>query len=124
MDKYQNGLYFLEPSQGMAMKVGKPVNVDLWHQRIGHTLDAKMNSIDFILNIARNKVPCDSCIRAKQTRLPFPISSTQTKSCFDMIHCDIWGRHATASTSGAHYFLTIVDDFSRGVWIYLMKHKS
>lgn len=124
MGRHQNGLYFLEPIQGMALKVSKQLDDDLWHQRLGHTSDIKMNSIGFNSSIAKNKIPCDSCIRAKQTRLPFPLSSIKTNSCFEMIHCDIWGRHATASTSGAHYFLTIVDDFSRGVWIYLMWHKS
>lgn len=28
------------------------------------------------------------------------------------------------SLSGAHYFLTIVDNFSRSTWVYLIKHKS
>ena len=29
-----------------------------------------------------------------------------------------------ASLSGAKYFLTIEDDFTRSTWVYLMKHKS
>lgn len=39
-------------------------------------------------------------------------------------HCDIWGSYKTASHSGAHYFLTIVDDFTRCTWVYLMRYKS
>lgn len=58
---------------------------------------------------------CDSCIRAKQIWLPFPINSIKSQPCFDLIHCDIWGGYKTPSFFGAHYFLTIVDDFSRGV---------
>lgn len=63
-------------------------------------------------------------IRAKQTRLPFPTSSIKTQSCFDLVHCDIWGPYKTSSFSGAHFFLSVVDDYSRSVWVFLMKHKS
>jgi len=41
-----------------------------------------------------------------------------------MIHCDIWGPYRHPSLSGAHYFLTVVDDFTRFTWIFLMKHKN
>ena len=43
---------------------------------------------------------------------------------FDLIHCDIWGPFRTATHTGAHYFLTIVDDYTRFTWIFLMKFKS
>jgi transposase InsO family protein len=29
-----------------------------------------------------------------------------------------------ASQGGQVYFLTFIDDFSRKVWVYLMRHKS
>ena len=63
-------------------------------------------------------------LRAKQTRMSFPISENKALNCFDLIHCDIWGPYHVKSFCGAHYFLSIVDDASRGVWIYLMKEKS
>ena len=34
------------------------------------------------------------------------------------------GGHSIASLSRAHYFLTIVDDFLRCTWVYLMRFKS
>ncbi|GJV97434.1 retrovirus-related pol polyprotein from transposon TNT 1-94, partial [Tanacetum coccineum] len=34
------------------------------------------------------------------------------------------GGYHTLSTCGASYFLTIVDDYSREVWIYLLKNKT
>ena len=46
------------------------------------------------------------------------------KKPFDLIHCDIWGRYKYSSLSGAHYFLTIIDDYKRFTWIFLMKHKD
>ena len=43
---------------------------------------------------------------------------------FELIHCDLWGPYRTVSSCGASYFLTIVDDFSRAVWIYLLVDKK
>ncbi|RDY11171.1 hypothetical protein CR513_04209, partial [Mucuna pruriens] len=43
---------------------------------------------------------------------------------FDLIHCDIWRSYHVRSSCGASYFLTIVDDFSRVVWVYLLVEKS
>ncbi|GJV12683.1 retrovirus-related pol polyprotein from transposon TNT 1-94 [Tanacetum coccineum] len=54
---------------------------------------------------------------------PFPVSTTKTHACFDLIHCDIWGKYRTPSLTRASYFLTIVDDFSRATWVYLLKQK-
>lgn len=41
-----------------------------------------------------------------------------------MIHCDIWGAYSTPSSCGARFFLTIVDDYTRSCWVFLMNHKS
>lgn len=91
----RDGLYLLEPIQdrGIAMKVGKSVDANLWHSRIKHTLDTKIIGIESIHDVdnSQNKIPCDSCIRAKHTRLAFPLSSIKSSSCFDLMHCDIWG---------------------------------
>lgn len=95
---------------------------DTWHKRLGHASADKLAQIDLLGNFSCNKL-CDSCSKAKHTRLPFQDSNTRTKDCFDLLHCDIWGKYRTPSFSGASYFLTIVDDFSRGVWVFLLKHK-
>lgn len=41
-----------------------------------------------------------------------------------MIHCDVWGPYRVQSSCGTRYFLTIVDDYSRSVWTYLLLEKS
>nr|GMD52741.1 uncharacterized protein LOC109181269 [Ipomoea batatas] len=45
-------------------------------------------------------------------------------NCFDLLHMDIWGPYKVATIHGHHYFLTILDDHSRAVWVYLMRTKS
>ena len=43
---------------------------------------------------------------------------------FELIHYDIWGAYRVPSLCGAQYFLTVVDDASRAVWVYLMRAKA
>ncbi|KAK9062516.1 hypothetical protein SSX86_019703 [Deinandra increscens subsp. villosa] len=100
-------------------------SIDVWHKRLGHASDMKLSQFSFLDKLSMNSKTkvCDSCCKAKHTRLPFPLSSIKTTNCFDLVHCDIWGKYRTPSLSGANYFLTIVDDFSRAVWVFLLKHK-
>lgn len=67
---------------------------------------------------------CDVCPLAKKKRLPFGLSSISTREPFELIDCDIWGTFRVPSISGASYVLTIVDDFSRHTWVYILHIKS
>ena len=91
------------------------MNPSFWHQRLGHP----SHKVSMLFPFLHNK-PCDSnkcfiCPLAKQTRSSFPLSSISTKSCFELIHVDIWGGYQVASLLGAKYFLTVVDDHTRCV---------
>ncbi|XP_074288107.1 uncharacterized protein LOC141613270 [Silene latifolia] len=66
----------------------------------------------------------DDWTRAKQSRTLFKLNNKRCVELFGLIHCDIWEPYRIASLTRAHYFFTIVDDHSRGVWVYLMKEKS
>jgi len=52
------------------------------------------------------------CPKAKQTRLPFPLSTIKSHSPFNLLHCNIWGPHKTPTHFGKHFFVTIVDDYT------------
>ena len=96
-----------------------------WHKRLGHPSNGKLSHIPFCKVTSHNSKEdiCDSCLKAKLTRLPFQTSTIKTNDCFDMIHCDIWGGYRTFSLTHGSYFLTIVDDYSQAVWVYIIKHK-
>src|ERR1051325_8198555 len=66
---------------------------------------------------------CEVCMRAKHPRDKFHLSNNKASRIFEKIHCDLWGPYRHVSSCGARYFLTIVDDFSRAVWIYLLVDK-
>ncbi|XP_019184652.1 PREDICTED: uncharacterized protein LOC109179609 [Ipomoea nil] len=56
--------------------------------------------------------------------LVFPIPAHPVCSSISVANKYIWGSYKVPTTHGHHYFLTILDDHSRAVWIYLMKSKA
>ena len=88
--------------------------------------DTKMRhipTVDFLSNKDQIQI-CDVCPKAKQHRLPFPLSTISTVCTFELIHVDTWGPYHTKTHGGQRYFLTIVDDFSRVTWTHLMVTKD
>ncbi|CAL2274238.1 unnamed protein product [Prunus armeniaca] len=100
-------------------------STNLWHRRLGHLSPARLQ---FLASTSLNcsfdsRHVCDICPLAKQTHQPFGLSSISTSRPFSLLHCDIWGPNKHPSLTWAYYFLSIVDDFSRFTWVFLMKHK-
>ena len=44
-----------------------------------------------------------------------------TKSHFELVHTDVWGPSRSTSILGFRYFVTFIDDYSRCIWLFLMK---
>nr|GEU85307.1 hypothetical protein [Tanacetum cinerariifolium] len=85
----------------------------LWHHRLGHVSDVKMNQIHEILVSKSSHDNCLSCPMAKYTKLPYFISESRSTNLFELIHIDIWGPYKVLTHGKFRYFLTIVDDCSR-----------
>ena len=99
---------------------------DLWHYFLGHPSSSRLESIKdiHVSKASHNSKPCFICLMAKLHKLPFTHSQHKSIYCFELIHCDLWGPCNEISYDGFRYFLTIVDDFSRCTWVYLLKYKS
>ena len=68
---------------------------------------------------------CESCLEGKQHRIPFPnISANRAKEALELVHTDVCGKLNAKSLSNSEYFLTFVDDYTRYVWLYVLKNKS
>lgn len=61
---------------------------------------------------------------AKKTRNSFPRLLINTVEAFPLLHVDIWGPVKYASRIKCNSFITIVDDYTRYTWIFLIKNKS
>lgn len=78
-----------------------------------------------ISNLNLNTIhQCDICPMAKLHKLPYVSSKIKSSAPFDLIHADIWSPFSTIAIDGSKYFLTLVDDFTRCVWTYLLNSKS
>jgi len=98
----------------------------LWHFRLGHLSHARLQNMISLypsININKNAV-CDLCHYAKHKHLPFSSSLSHASTNFELIHFDIWGPISTVSVHVHRYFLTILDDHNRFLWIILLKTKA
>ncbi|KAL2243544.1 UNVERIFIED_CONTAM: Retrovirus-related Pol polyprotein from transposon TNT 1-94 [Sesamum indicum] len=104
---------------------------ELWHKRLGHIsfkgleilhkngfLNEKPTALNF----------CDDCTLGKQHKVHFPSSTyptpTSSNCILDYVHADVWGPANIETHGGNKYFLSIIDNFSRKVFVFLMKQKS
>ena len=67
---------------------------------------------------------CEHCVYGKHKRIGFKPAIRNTKEILDYIHSNLWGPLRKPSLSGCNYLLTFIDDFSRKVWCYFIKHKN
>ena len=57
--------------------------------------------------------------------MPFQLSTVKRADHpLELIHSDVCGKIGTQSLGGGEYFVTFVDDHTRHVWVYILKHKS
>lgn len=98
-------------------------NSNIWHARMGHVPANVLKQ--FPVEYANKIVDvCDSCYFAKQSRIPFPDSDTQSSNLFDLVHADLWGPYRFKTYDNCHMFLTLVEDNSRTTWVYLLSDKA
>ena len=68
---------------------------------------------------------CDGCMLGKQHRLAFPRASPhRSERALDLVHTDLCGPIKPATAGGNQYFLLVVDDYSRYMWLELLKSKD
>ena len=101
----------------------------LWHNRLGHMSTKGMKILVAKGALERPKSVdmglCESCVMGKQTRVRFTkIPREPKKVRLEMVHTDVWGPSPVSSFGGSRFYVTFIDDFSRKVWVYFLKHKS
>ncbi|XP_076886570.1 uncharacterized protein LOC143536472 [Bidens hawaiensis] len=96
----KDGLYKMEMMDGKRQAM--MTTLDTWHKRLGHPSNSKLPYIGFLQIVSlHSKDFCDPYVKAKITRLPFPISTTKSYACFDLIHYDIWEKGILRQYSSA-----------------------
>lgn len=103
----------------------------LWHQRFRH-LNFKdlslLNSKRMVHGLPQMQIPskvCENCLLSKQPRGSFSsFTPPRSTALLDVLYSDVCGPFETASIGGNKYFVSFVDEYSRKLWIYLLKAKS
>ena len=67
---------------------------------------------------------CESCLEVKMTKRPFTRKGLRAKEPLGLIHSDVCRPFTTQARRGYEYYITIIDDFSRCGYVYLMRRKS
>ncbi|KAD4384941.1 hypothetical protein E3N88_25109 [Mikania micrantha] len=99
----------------------------LWHQRLGHisrdrlsrlVKDEVLPSLDFT-----DFGTCVKCLKGKMTTATKK-GATRSSNLLEIIHTDISGPYTIAGITGHTSFITFIDDYSRYMYLYLIKDKS
>jgi hypothetical protein len=67
---------------------------------------------------------CKFYVLGKHNWVQFKIATHKTEGILDYVYSNVWGLVRTTSRGGHMYFVIFIDDFSRKVWVYFMRHKS
>lgn len=128
----RNGVYSLSAQMSHAnVATSDGCDALTWHKRLGHLnsqtlkkmanqvagLQVKTANYDDIKN-------CVACATGKQTRDPFPPSTSRSSAILDLIHSDLCGAMRTQTLGGSLYFMTFIDDYSRKVFTYFLRSKD
>jgi transposase InsO family protein len=115
----------------VAHQMPQSAPLELWHRRLGHLNVRSVKALQSIVNGmhikdgASNSAVCEGCIEGKLSRTPFPSEGGQRASKpLELVHSDVCGPFKTTSMGGCLYFVTFIDDYSRKVWVYVLKSKG
>jgi transposase InsO family protein len=126
-----NRLYVLNVQVAQPLCLATRWDDEAWHERFRHLhfealkrLSAKgmvrgLPSLDHVEQF------CDVSVLTKQRRLPFSKqSSFQAKERLELMHRDLCGPVTPATPGGRRYFLLLIDDLSRYMWVVVLGSKG
>jgi histone deacetylase 1/2 len=124
-----NGLYHFStknvPPQAFS---SVRISFDQWHRRLGHAasqvVQRVLSSNKLLVYKIKSHFVCLDCQLAKSHALPFTNSTYVLKSPLDLIFTNVWGPASVASTTGARYYVSFLDNYSKFLWLVPIKFKS
>jgi hypothetical protein len=102
-----------------------------WHARFGHLNFRALRDlgrkemVSGMPMVDRVEQVCDGCTLGKQHRAPFPQASNfRAEKGLDLVHADLCGQITPPTLGGCSYFLLVVNDFSRYMWVEILNTKD
>lgn len=124
-------LLALVPQSPTCFKATSEDTTDLWHRRFGHLGHKSLRTLQYkkmvkgLPQLNTTSELCTNCMVGKQHRDTIPKKSQwRASQRLQLIHADICGPITPTSNSNKRYFVSLIDDFSRKIWIYFLAAKS
>jgi transposase InsO family protein len=102
-----------------------------WHERFGHLNFEALKQLgnkemaQGMPRVEHVEQFCDTCVLTKQRWLPFPRqASFHAKEKLELVHGDLYGPVTPVTPGGRRFFLLLVDDVSRYMWVVLLDTKA
>jgi hypothetical protein len=67
---------------------------------------------------------CKGCALGKNIKKPFPRNNNRSKETLDLIHSYVCSLMPVKYLGGSLYYVTFIDEYSRKMWLYLLKSKD
>ncbi|CAI7910015.1 unnamed protein product [Closterium sp. NIES-54] len=105
---------------------------ETWHERLCHVnfpmlqklvMDGSLKGLE-VKGVGKEFGSCPTCLETKFTKFPFSSGTGPAKAPLALVHMDVVGHARASSLSGSRYFLTIVDDHTRAMWVYPLHTKG
>ncbi|CAI7774636.1 unnamed protein product [Closterium sp. NIES-54] len=107
----------------------------LWHHRLGHPSLPRlrgMASRALVSGIPTSLPPlppgpaptCVPCVEGRQRAAPHSSSFPLSEAPLQTLHMDVWGPARVRGKGHEHYFLLVVDDYSRYTTVFPLRSKG
>ncbi|GKA14156.1 retrotransposon protein, putative, ty1-copia subclass [Tanacetum coccineum] len=118
---------YTKASEHNASVEEKDSLAQVWHKRLGHIIEVGLQVLEK-QGLFGKKSPgkldfYKNYVLGKSHRVSFDVGRHTTQGVIDYAHLDLWGPSQVESLGGKRYFLSIVDDYSRRVWVYILMFK-
>ncbi len=115
-----------------AASRGFKISFKIWHHYLGHLNHANiehltrmtdsMNLTDLLCLYCENIYK--ACMKVKQTHCSYDTLIKSVTQILSFIHSDIVSLIISIVYDSLKYFITLIDDYIRFIWMYLMKKKK
>ncbi|KAL6647280.1 hypothetical protein ACP70R_014717 [Stipagrostis hirtigluma subsp. patula] len=95
-----------------------------WHERFSHVNVAALHKmareelVRGLPELGKTELLCEPCLAGKQRQTSFPTKAEyRAERLLEMVHGDLCGPITPETPSGNKYFLLLMDDLSRYMWV-------
>jgi hypothetical protein len=133
VQRTENHMYRLElqVARPLYLVVHQDDDAWRWHEGLGHanfgSLEkmGKLEMVRELLLISHAEQFYDTCVLAKHRRGVFPKQSKyHVDKALELVHGDLCGLVKPVTPGGRRYFLLLIDDVIRYMWVVLLTAKS